>query len=217
MSALTRPGGLKMALFNEILVGRFNRSLQKLFGIKGGATTPQLSTEIQPSVSFFWGAEMRYLEGWDRFGAYINQPTGGAGQFAQIRFRNPANSNVIAVIEKYLLVDGDASSDSYGVTIAAQTADLTTSVALTANRFDSRGRPNPTLVCSRNTTGVQPAGNQLTVNMAVNGFYEMILDSIHELTLLPGDAITVANNIANLTANVSMWWRERSLEESERT
>src|SRR6266851_4747570 len=57
-----------MARFNEILVGRYNRSLQKLLSMKGQAVMPQLASELQPTFSFFSGAENRYLESWERFG-----------------------------------------------------------------------------------------------------------------------------------------------------
>jgi hypothetical protein len=158
---------------------------------------------------------MRYLESWDRFGAYLNQPAGGAGTFASIRLRNPTGSNVIAVMEKILLVDGDAVADSYGMSLAAQTADLSTGVALTANRFDNRGRSSPTLLASRQALGAAGPANQLTVNILASTSYECILDSIHELTLLPGDAIQITNQVGNNTANVTFWWRERALEPSE--
>jgi hypothetical protein len=204
-----------VALFNEILTGRFNRAFQKFFGIKGGAPTPQLSTEIQPGIGMFWGAECRYLESWDRFGAFFSQPAGGAGNFSQVRLRNPAGSNVVAVFEKILYTNSNAAADSCQMTIASQSADLTTGVAMTANRFDNRGRPNPTLIASRGTPATITA-NQFAANVLANTFYEMILDSIHELTLLPGDAITVGNGIANAIAQVSFWWRERGLEEGER-
>ncbi len=38
-----------MALFNEILVGRYNRFLQRLLSMKGHPPAPQLASEIQPN------------------------------------------------------------------------------------------------------------------------------------------------------------------------
>jgi hypothetical protein len=54
-----------MAKYNEILTGRYNRFIQKLFSMKGPAPAPQLSSDIAMQMSFFNGVENRYLEGWD--------------------------------------------------------------------------------------------------------------------------------------------------------
>ena len=67
-----------MAVFNEILVGRFNRALQKFTGIKGGPPAPTHSTEIMPVIPFPIGREFRYLESWALWGGpfVIGAPTG---------------------------------------------------------------------------------------------------------------------------------------------
>jgi hypothetical protein len=44
-----------------------------------------------------------------------------------------------------------------------------------------------------------------------------IFTDIQEIPLLPGDAIQVRTNGVNVTLQTSLWWRERFLEESERT
>src|SRR5262249_21216739 len=101
-----------MAIFNEILVGRFNRRLQKLTGIKGMAPAPQLSSEIMAVIPLFFGVENRALESWGRFSAFA-AATGGAGQSAGFRIRIPGSTNVVVVIEKLLLEF--TSSDSFKV------------------------------------------------------------------------------------------------------
>src|SRR5260370_12575795 len=91
-----------MAEYNEILVGRFNRSLQKLLGMKGGPPAAQLSGEIMPVLPFTLGVENRYLEGFTMYGAAPG-PTGGVGQTAGIRLRNPINSNVLVIVQLLIL------------------------------------------------------------------------------------------------------------------
>src|SRR5260370_16724185 len=86
-----------MAEYNEILVGRFNRSLQKLLGMKGGPPAAQLSGEIMPVLPFTLGVENRYLEGFTMYGAAPG-PTGGVGQTAVIRLLNPINSNLLVIL-----------------------------------------------------------------------------------------------------------------------
>src|SRR5712664_282468 len=92
-----RPEGSQMARFNEILVGRFNRALQKLFSMKGGPPAAQLASEITTNVQFNqMGNDFRYLEGWDIFGNQIFLAA-SVGNTAGYRLRNPGGSNVIAV------------------------------------------------------------------------------------------------------------------------
>src|SRR5260370_38399849 len=95
-----------MARYNEILVGRYNRMLQKLFGMKGGVVAPQLASEISAAFPLFSGVENRYLESWNRFTSVVNQ-VALAGTPAQCQLRN-TTSNVIAVIDKLPTPSGTA-------------------------------------------------------------------------------------------------------------
>lgn len=208
-----------MALYNEILVGRFNRAMQKAFGIKGPPATPQLAGEIQPSIPLFWGAESRYLEGWNRFGVLVSLAAGGAGNRAAARIRNPLNSGVIAVIEKITIAF--ALADSPQLNIGAAT-DLG-GVIVTNTGFDARGSQQPSVIVSGSgnagailgTTAWQGQG-------AANYTLDIIQDSIQELPLLPttatvNSAYTIYSNVLNQGILVSLWWRERVLEDSEKT
>src|SRR5437016_6340246 len=99
-----------MALYNEILTGRYNRFLQKLFSIKGEAPSPQLSGEIGPTFSLFNGVENRYLETWQRFVIVAGTGTPAAGNRAAVRIRMNVGSGVIAVVEKLSVVKNTAAS-----------------------------------------------------------------------------------------------------------
>src|SRR5467141_5154557 len=91
-----------MARFNEILAGRYNRFLQKLFQLKGGPPAAQLASEVMPVFPFFSGVEHRYLEGWYRYYGQLSVAAIAAvGPSYQIR--NPLNSEVVAVIERLTL------------------------------------------------------------------------------------------------------------------
>ncbi len=92
-----------MARFNEILVGRYNRMVQKLLSMKGTATLVTFSDEAMAVLPLFYGAENRYLEGWDRFGVAVGTAAGAAGNRTVWRLRNPTNSNVVTVVEKILI------------------------------------------------------------------------------------------------------------------
>jgi len=205
-----------LALYNEILVGRLNRALQKFTGIKGQAPAPQLSAEVAATVPLFWGVENRYLESWNKFGIFASA-TGGAAQFAGFRFRNPAGSNVAVVIEKLFLSWASAETGATQAILAAQAADLTTIVSSSTTRFDNRGNPSPTLVSSTTTNMAGFAGAFFSVRGNANVNLDVVLTEDIEVPLLPGDAISIIDGTAAVRLDVTCWWRERFLEESERS
>ena len=97
-----------MARFNEILAGRLNRAIQKFTSMKGEPPAPQLSGEMVPVFPLFWGAENRYLEGWQRFGFLILPNAAGVGNVNAYRLRNPAKSGVVAVVDVVPCDGGEA-------------------------------------------------------------------------------------------------------------
>jgi hypothetical protein len=205
-----------MARFNEILAGRFNRALQKFTGIKGPASTPQLGTEIIPSITLFWGSENRYLEGWQRFGTY-QTVAALAANFSALQIRNPPNSANVIVLEKITVENTGAAANefrlNFGVLAAAN--DLTAVPAGTVVRFDARGAPqSPTTVTSGTATSI-PTNPICAAVILPNTTWDYIGTDIQELTVLPGDGVTLHGPINYIFAG-AMWWRERPLEESER-
>ena len=210
-----------MAVYNEIGIGRWNRFIQKLCDMKGGPPARQLSSEINFSHSIFHGAENRYLEQWDRFANGNIVPTGGAGAFGVQRYRNPAGSNIIAVIEKLLIVCGTAATaDTFFIDAGATNVDVANIFAYgTGIRLDPRGRANPTLILSTQNAGAAPALGTTRAVGAASGqtnLWDYIFTDNQEFPLLPGDAFQVRNNTANVTNQVSIVWRERFLEPAER-
>src|ERR1700731_3905542 len=90
-----------MARYNEILVARYNRYLQKLLGFKGGPPAAQLSSEIMPTLGIHrpGSRENYYLEGWDTF--WFTRAAVSVGGITNVqRLRNPAGSKVIAIFEQ---------------------------------------------------------------------------------------------------------------------
>ncbi len=207
-----------MAEYNEILVGRFNRALQKIMGMKGGPPSAQLAGEIMPIFPLFSGVEHRNLEGWDRFGLFLDIPAGGIGNRSLIRLRNPGQSNVIAVIEKMTVTE--FAAETIQIVKGSAIADLGTSQAPVV--FDTRGRVGPTLaLSSSNNVALASLTNATTIHQvntpatAVN--VDLILTINQEITLNPGAAIQFQPTADNTDLSALIWWRERFLEESERT
>ena len=206
-----------MAGYNEIGVARYNRVFQKLFQMKGGAPVPTLGGDIQPGFQVFNGAENRYLETWQRF-SYFETVPGVAAQFTTSRLRNPVGSNLIAVMER-IVVAAIAAADQPALQGQASTADLAIVAHSPAERWDPRGSNASALIRSNNTAGSPAVAffNKMLVAMPLNSTADFIIDSIHEIPLLPGDAIQVQGNVLAQNLNVSWMWRERFLEESERS
>src|SRR5712691_10541637 len=90
-----------MAKFNEILAGRYNRFLQKLFQLKGGPPSAQLASEVMPVFPFFSGREHRYLEGWNTY-SFQRAEVATAAITSVVRIRNPVVSNTIAIFERII-------------------------------------------------------------------------------------------------------------------
>jgi hypothetical protein len=204
-----------MAKYNEILVGRFNRGLQKLFGIKGDAPVPTLSGEVSPSHVLQSGAENRYLEGWNLFGDHLLLGP-SVGNNNGVRLRNPATSGVIAVITK-VLVFTTGTVDSFTISRATTGVDLTNLFLPTP--FDIRYKTSGGSALS--LSGFSPAADLAFViarmRALADTMVELINHPVNEMPLLPGDCYSFTNSLINATTGFSLFWRERILEDSEKS
>lgn len=212
-----------MAIYNEILSPRYSRFIQKLFSMKGSSPVKALAGELQTVFNIFGGVENRALEEWSRFGAVGDAGPTAANQ-SGVRFRNPAGSNVVAVLEK--LTIAAAANDRLLVqqgqpAAGVQVVDLATIVPVQGNRFDPRGLQAPTLVESQQATAAaipaMPA--QFTFwgeLMLANTPYDVIWFENQEISIFPGEAIQVVAVTVNERLLTSAVWRERLLEEAER-
>lgn len=204
-----------MAVFNEILVGRFNRALQKLTGIKGGPPVRQLGSEILPVFPIFWGAENRYLESWNRFG-FATQVNASAGNNSLFKIRNPAPGNIVIVVEKLLLMNPTAAAVLVNLNMGGTTQDAPVPENGFAVRLDARTQTvQPASILSQGNGVATNGFTFLQAQLGVNQDYDVIVDENQEITVLQGDALQVFVG-ANTQLNLSMFWRERFLEDSER-
>lgn len=208
-----------MARYNEILVGRLNRGLQKWSGIKGEPPAPQLSSEIQASVTLFRGIEERYLDGYDLFGnaAVVNV----AAQTSAQRLRNPVGSGVIGVITSIVITVGANMQAQVSVILSPSAGFVDENFLGQGINLDFRGRPKSTLVYSTNTaapaatTGAQAfwIASPLIANTPV----QVILMTDQQIPVLPGTCILINSATAATGLAVGMSWRERVIEDSEKT
>jgi len=206
-----------MAIYNEILAGRFAKSLQKFLSMKGGVPARQLAGEIMPVIPLepMTSLENRFNGSVRSFAYTKTVPAGGVGTFAAIRLRNPANSGTIAVIEKFSVGGPTASQISFyrGPT---GSGDLTTNDAANESIRDVRMGPvSGSVIASFGT----PAGNTGVPWGAVfypaNSQADLMLDPNQEFVIAPNDLVQAIVNTANQTQQFNVMWRERTLEESE--
>ncbi len=206
-----------MAVYNEIQVGRFNRFLQKLLSMKGPASMNTLAPELMPVLPLQRGLEDLLLEGFERFGILIEPAAPGVANNAGVRLRNPAGSNVIAVIESVTIAP--SVNDIIRISFGKTNVDLALPIVQSGNNFDGRGRPQSTLSLSVTSASTAlSAGTNIgymQLAAAING--EWIQDASQGVTLTPGWAISFSWNSTNAAGGeFGCKWRERALEDSER-
>src|SRR6266852_176021 len=143
-----------MARYNEILSGRFNRALTKVFSMKGEAPAPQLASDIGAAVHFQYGSESWIHQGWNAYGAFSSVGA-VAGQFGAIQIRNPTLSGVVAVFTKIFFTNTIGATDQPYMQVGPTVTDLTTVNALTLARFDPRNNSQASLIPSSQTNAVQ--------------------------------------------------------------
>lgn len=214
-----------MAKFNEILTGRLNRAMQKFTGIKASAPTPQLATEFIPVFPIFWGVENRYLEQWNRYGMFANCPA-NAGQQNGVRFLNqslnqstppPASTNVMIVVEKITVANNGAAAMQWFLNYYTA-ATVGVSGVATVQNLDIRAGIQLT------STALVTFGNVISFGNAIGGGVlpantstDYILYENQEITLPPPNTgLAVWTNVVNVPMQITLIWRERALEESER-
>jgi hypothetical protein len=207
-----------MGAYNEILVGRLNRFLQKYLGMKGDAPSVQLAADWQPSLGFDveGNVELRYLQGWNKY-AISSLLNAIAGQPTGVRLRNPVGSNVVAVVE-LLSMGTPTATDVMNLAHGPIAADLVTIISGAVARLDPRGNAAPTCVMSTNTAALTSLSSVIAVRRTVaNTNVDFILTADQEIPLLPGDALQIQPSTVNEALDFTFWWRERFLEESERS
>ncbi len=222
-----------MAGYNEILVGRFNRLLQRMLSIKGNAPVSTIAPDWMGVLAHdLERAELMYLAGWQRFGISFFPGANGAGNFngLQIFNQKPASGTaVIAVIE---LIEFFATTNGQQFNIAIQDPRNGPiglfsgggAVGSTSSGFDGRGPQTPyCTVASRanNQVGLGTVIRQVPMQQSGAagtgpGYYSAIIHLDMEIQLSPGMALHIFNTIANQGGPfVNVQWRERAIEDSE--
>lgn len=200
-----------MPLYNEVQSGRYNRLLQKLLMMKGGAPAPQLGGDIEPGITLEsdrpeWG----YLAG-DMLASCPGLKAADVANLAGVGLANPASSGVLAVTDGILVNNENAATRSFNI---YQGGLAVGSIA--------RGRPRD-FRWTTPTTKTTASGVGSSIEAVATG------QLIGRLTLATGASIylplafivnpnrqlLIQTDIVNAICSVTFFWRERAQEESE--
>lgn len=196
----------------SVSVFKLSRWLEQRFNVKGGVPIQDIDPLVKLAFLFKTGNEDRYLQGWNRF-AMAAVVGAVAAQFGAVRLRNPAGSNLVAVIEKANAWGGLA--DQPNVRQLVTNVDFT---AFTPAKLDTRTIANSGLSASTGNAAAQ-AGTAIAEGQigTSQNTVDFILTENQEMTILPGDSVSIWNNTVNQGFQAAFTWRERALETSELT
>jgi hypothetical protein len=210
-----------MARYNEILTGRHNNFIKKLFAMKGEAPAPQLASEIMMVHPISHGVENRFLETWNRFSAAALVPA-NVGGVGQMRMTNDVGSNVVAVIEKLCISSAiagevDVQYQPQATLVAGHVPNLGVGVpgtVLDSRAGDTNMGSNVKVTDSNITNTVGSTVGRIQLQALVN--VDLFVTDVHETTLAPQTLLQVQHTVANNAFLFWVIWRERFLEDSER-
>lgn len=202
-----------MALANEVLVGRPNAVLHKLYSMKEGAPSPQLSPEIQPVIVLEADRpEWAFLGGVRRGAATASFSSSAAAKYCQLSVVNPVNSGIIAIVTYASLMNSahvPTLECRIGCTVGAATPAAARALDL---RFG-----NQSLAC--NVFVEEVAAVTGTVAYRVRGPANTTLYFPLTIILGPGNSIFFIDTVASAAAaeinQLSVAIEERPLEPSE--
>lgn len=204
--------------------GRWQRYLQKYFGIKGEVVASEMAPEIYAVYSVNEPElEQRFLEGWRSYFRGI-QVTSAAGNVAEVILDNvsPIATPVISVVERMIVQVSSAAADVLrlavngavgGAPVQGVPRDTRMGVAQTGSS-----------VMRLSTSTPVGAGDGVEIGRlpgeSFNGaqdIYRVVQGPRDEFSVLPSETRVFSSTGLALTMTVMCWWRERLLESSEIT
>lgn len=207
-----------MAPFNQIQIGRLNRWIQKLLSIKGRSSLETISPELCAMLPMERGVDDFYLQSILKF--QTGAQASPVAQFYSFQLRNPSGSNVIATIEQVFIAVGVAVlfQVSYGPATGGVGGGIESGPARGMDQRDPRQAV--CLFSNALSAALQTLANGKGL-FGVPNSNESIPYIHHlkqEIPLGPGDAYLFSTNVS-ITGNAGSYvqWRERFLEDSERT
>lgn len=196
---------------NEIQQTRYDRIIRRVAGIIGpGSKVAEVITELFPMIDVERvPGELLILGGYDIcFGAA--SLAGGVGNQAKILVLNPIDSGKLLTVSGILI-----SSDT------TQIIRVSRSFGVTGNRTNTelfrdlrRGAANRPVGQLRSSVNPVPTAAEMQFRLLANQTFT--LENDNSVAVLPPDArLVVGTDTADTLLNVTFFWRERQVEQSE--
>lgn len=201
-----------------VYVSRISQWIEKHFNAKGGSVITDVDPTALVELPFLIGAEDRYLQGWNIYAAGAVQ-SAVAANFSAVNIRNPNTSNVVAVLERIFFAASIAQQVDLAVAGFPNGGDLAGSVS-GRPRVDGRIAVGPSSVVTRDAPAADPETGYLvegSIFVPAGTPFDWILTHDQELVLTPGINVRIINRTVNANLYVTLFWRERPMEQSELT
>lgn len=214
-----------MALYNEILQGRFANLLTRIFAMVGGGPAPQLAPEIQPGIDLnVSGSELDALAG--TYWARASTTAVGTGvQFPHCGLLNPSGSGALCIIKG---VDITCIAALATVVFGLQRKAGTLAVAAQQGRnrhldtrVDGTGSGIAPIISAREGTDVDALGVNGVIVWQSAGVTDprSLVHLDLTIVLMPGAYVSVTSdsNLAttSIFANWSYYYRTLTPQESQ--
>lgn len=203
-----------MAVFNEILVGRFGSLLTKAFQMVGvGNPAPQLESSVQPTLNIWnYPPEYAYLAE-DYLFAGSGNVTGGVGKQGFISLANPANSGALVIVDQIIVaMPGGAGGVEFAY---ATTASPAAAGSVVTRQRDARSVRNSLCTLTSGTdvsTGWPTTSGIMQVWSPTTSFNYTV-----PIILQPQNALVVYCDSNAVQLFVAFTWHERVQLKSELT
>lgn len=199
---------------SKIEIGRFSERLRRALGMKG---VPVVSAELSPEISpviIVQGndPDQQFLQG-VRLCVSAIGVNGVAGNPSLVRWRNPENSGVIAVFERFWF--SIENSGQMNVGYAAVQADLPTASASGLRDHRWAGAPDNTTIRASRTaagTGLNLADSLMVARLTSGRPFTYPQPVI----LLPGETIEAGTIGVDTEFTAVAIWSERQIPALER-
>lgn len=201
-----------MALFNEILVGRFSNFLTRKLNMTGGTPAPTLAPEIMPVMPVQGVQPEDYLLRGDVLAWGRITQAAVALQYAGAVLTNPSNSGILVVVTQVLLYNTAPAGASL-FQLSTDPGDVPTlGTAFPTRSRDLRTLPVPAgsaltaaQLNATTTTQIMLTGSLVIPTPAIATGQRVDL----EVVLQPGRALAVQNaTIGTGDLSASFQWRE---------
>lgn len=193
-----------MAIWNEILEGGLNQLLAKRLAMQTGSPTPSISPELGAGLILENDrSEYGYIKG-ELLAAGRSGASAVVGQFGYVGVTNPANSGILATVERINWQFGASHGFVKARALTLAGAPVTSGVR------DTRWMPNvgtarPVCVVSAGTTAAAAPEPVLDYLFPTN-----YGERTTEYVLRPGTHLLVELEVANIVLpTVTFVWRER--------